>query len=165
MRKGKRYWHDVVGYNFRLTNIQAALGCAQLKHLPTICVERARVHEGYGRRLRGLNSFREQFIPDSVDAVLWAFAGRIGDDDTPVETLEERRDEAMRLMMERGIETRPGFYALNSMPPYPGPGLKNARRVAASVISLPTYPGLSDATIERICDALRAALAAVLDRA
>jgi perosamine synthetase len=165
MRKDKRYWHDVVGYNFRLTNIQAAIGCAQLKHLPAIRAERARVHRAYRRHLSGLNSFREQLIPESVDAVLWAFAGRIAGDDSTVETIEGRRDEVMRLMKEQGIETRPGFYALNSMPPYPGPNLPNSRRVAASVISLPTYPGLADEAIGRICDELRASLATVLRKA
>ena len=43
MRKGRRYWHDVVGYNFRLTNLQAAVGCGQLENLDVIISERKRV--------------------------------------------------------------------------------------------------------------------------
>ena len=52
MRKDKRYWHDVVGYNFRLTNLQAAIGCGQLEALDRIIAERRTIHDGYKAALR-----------------------------------------------------------------------------------------------------------------
>jgi perosamine synthetase len=157
MRKDRRYWHDVVGYNFRLTNMQAALGCAQLDHLEVIRAGRGRVQRTYRRCLDSLGIFEEQFFPPAVDPVLWAFAGRITDDGD-VESVEHRRDAVMAILKERGIETRPGFYALSSLPPYGTPELPISRRIAASVISLPTFPSLDEATIERICAELRSAL-------
>ena len=158
MRQDKRYWHDVVGYNYRLTNLQAALGCAQLRHLDTIRAERARVHRTYRNCLADAHNFQQQLFNEDVDALLWTFAGRIASADCDIDKLEARRDAIMHIMKERGIETRPGFYALSSLSPYNCPELPNARRIAASVISLPTYPSLADQTIERICDELRHAL-------
>jgi perosamine synthetase len=70
MRQDKRYWHDVVGYNYRLTNLQAALGCAQLRHLDTIRAERARVHRTYRNCLAGINNFQQQVFDKDVDALL-----------------------------------------------------------------------------------------------
>jgi perosamine synthetase len=162
MRQDKRYWHDVVGYNYRLTNLQAALGCAQLRHLETIRTERARVHQTYRDCLADTDNFQQQVFREGVDALLWTFAGRIEGAECDTDKLEARRDAVIGIMKERGIETRPGFYALSTLPPYGCPELPNASRVAASVISLPTYPSLADQTIERICDELRRALDLVL---
>jgi perosamine synthetase len=162
MRQDKRYWHDVVGYNYRLTNLQAALGCAQLRHLETIRTERARVHQTYRDCLADIDNFQQQVFREGVDALLWTFAGRIEGAECDIDKLEARRDAVIGIMKERGIETRPGFYALSTLPPYGCPELPNASRVAASVISLPTYPSLADQTIERICDELRRALDLVL---
>jgi perosamine synthetase len=160
MRKGKPYWHDVAGYNFRLTNVQAAIGCAQLKQLDTIRSERARVYCSYRRLLRDVKDFRGQVFTGAVDALLWAFAGQITGGDKPLCAVEARRDEVILKLREKGIEARPGFYTLGSLPPYDCKEHPNARRVAASVISLPTYPALTDKKIEKICEALDQSLRA-----
>lgn len=158
MRKGKPYWHDVAGHNFRLTNVQAAIGCAQLKELESIRSERRRVHCSYRRSLRNISGFREQVFPNTVDALLWAVAGQLTGDDVPLHSMEAQRDEVIVKMRDEGIEVRPGFYTLGSLPPYSCKEYPNARRVAASVISLPTYPALTDEKIQRICEVLEQAL-------
>lgn len=158
MRRRKPYWHEVAGYNFRLTNLQAALGCAQLKQLDTIRKERARVHHTYRRLLRDVSGFRQQVFPETVDTLLWALAGRICDNGEGLRATEDRRDRVIIKMREHGVEVRPGFYTLGSLPPYGCEDHPIACRLAASVISLPTYPALTDEKIERICSVLDDAL-------
>lgn len=64
----------------------------------------------------------------------------------------------MTEMLLDGIETRPGFFDLNQLPPYNCPPLPNARRVSAGTIALPTYVGLSNEEIDRIASSFRTRL-------
>lgn len=145
------YWHEVAGYNFRLTNLQAALGCAQLEHLEDIVRERKRLHAAYNRRLSEAGGVALQHFAADVDPVLWAFALRLDPKAYP-----QGRDAVMKQMAEREIETRPGFYPASQMRHlYPGcPPLPVCEGLGRDVISLPTYPTLKDAQLDSICDAL-----------
>jgi perosamine synthetase len=145
------YWHEVAGYNFRLTNLQAALGCAQLEHLQEIIRERKRVHDGYLRRLSGLAGIAPQRFAAAVDPVLWAFALKLDAGAYP-----QGRDAVISQLAERQIETRPGFYPASQMrhlypdcPPLPG-----CEALGSQVLSLPTYPSLKDAELDQICRSL-----------
>jgi len=153
MRKDRRYWHDVVGYNFRMTNLQAALGCAQLEKLDVIRRERQRVHQTYRQHMAGEPRIREQGFAESVEPVLWTYAVRLTD-----KGLGGLRDQIMERLDQAGIETRPGFYPLSEMPPYDCPRLPAALDIGRNVILLPTYPGLKDRTIAHICETFRSIL-------
>lgn len=153
MRQGKRYWHDVVGYNFRLTNLQAAIGCAQLEHLDDIMADRRRIHALYRDALNACAGVRLQRFSQHVDPVLWVIAALIEDDD--LSRQRSRRDRVMAAMLADGIETRPGFYALSLMPPYDAPDLPRVLAASAGIISLPTFFGLTEQQIEYICDRFR----------
>jgi perosamine synthetase len=148
MRKDKRYWHDVVGFNFRLTNLQAALGCAQLEKLDEIIADRTRIHARYRSALEDTFGIRLQEFAPEVAPVLWAMTVQLTD---AAEDIRDLRDRIMADLAADGIETRPGFYALSLMPPYDCPPLPNALRASASIISLPTFPGLADEDIDWIC--------------
>lgn len=78
MRKGKRYWHDFIGHNFRMTNLQAALGCAQLMSLDEIISERARISGAYKERLANCEGIRFQNTSPLVDPVIWVTTVIIG---------------------------------------------------------------------------------------
>ena len=150
MRQGKRYWHDVVGYNFRMTNLQAAIGCAQLEHLDAIIADRRRIHARYRNALRSVGGLRLQQFSQQVDPVLWVIAVLIEEAD--LSRQRARRDTVMEALSENGIETRPGFYALSLMPPYDAPVLPNCLMASAGIISLPTFFGMSEEQIDRVCD-------------
>jgi perosamine synthetase len=154
MRKDKRYWHDVVGYNFRLTNLQAAIGCGQLQTIDRIMAERHAIHDGYKARLSGLTGIKLQHFEKNVEPVVWVTVAQL-DDAGDVDAVRARRDEIMAGMADDGIETRPGFYDLSLLPPYGCPPLPNARRVSASTIAFPTYVGLGSDDLDRICDSFR----------
>ena len=150
MRKDKRYWHDIIGFNFRLTNFQAALGCAQLEKVNIILKERRRVYKTYSRELNSIPGVEMQHFPYEVQPVVWTVAIRI---DPP--HFKGNRDWIIRKLLEAKIETRPGFYALSLMPPYNSPPLPVSIKVSKTIITLPTYPSLTEEEIIYICGQLK----------
>lgn len=147
---GRRYWHELPGHNFRLTNLQAALGCAQLERLDSIIKERKRIHRTYTAALKGNEGLRLQTFRPEVDPVLWALAVELD----PV-AYPQGRDKVMEQLMEEGIETRNGFYAASQLPIYPDcAALPICERLANNVISLPTFASLNDQQINDISSKL-----------
>ncbi|OGB20920.1 MAG: hypothetical protein A3I66_20190 [Burkholderiales bacterium RIFCSPLOWO2_02_FULL_57_36] len=145
----RHYWHEVPGHNFRLTNMQAALGCAQLEQLDRIVSERRRVYDAYCERLTGMPGLMlQQFLPN-VDPVVWAVAVRLD----PV-VYPQGRDAVLSQMLEFGIELRPGFYAASQLDIYDCSSLPICEALAASIVSAPSFPTLTNADIDCICDRL-----------
>ena len=72
--KDKRYYHYLPGHNFRLTNIQAAVGCAQLKKIATIISERKRVYNFYSNFFKNIDGLKLQIFSPRVKPVMWTFA-------------------------------------------------------------------------------------------
>jgi perosamine synthetase len=146
----KRYWHEVAGHNFRLTNLQAALGIAQFEFLDQIILERRRVYDAYRARFDNASGLAMQYFPPEVEPVLWAMAVKLDPEAFP-----QGRDEVIsQLQTEGAIETRPGFYAASLMDLYNCPALPICEEISRQVISLPTYPSLSNEQIEFVCDRL-----------
>ena len=146
-----RYWHDVAGHNFRLTNIQAALGCAQLAHVDKISAARIRMLANYRRHLDNVDGLVTQHFGPDVEAVPWAVAVKLDPRAFP-----QGRDEVMREMQAAGIETRPGFYTPTTMKHlYRSEQLPVSDDVSASVVVLPSFCSLSEQQIETICSRLK----------
>ncbi len=147
----KRYWHIVMGYNYRMTNLQAAIGLAQLENVDWHLSQRLRVANAYKKYLSGHEiTFRMQAEPEGYHHVYWMNNVILSDE------VKLDRDEVMRRMEEKGVEMRPVFYPMHIMPPY----LDNtvsfpvAEKLGARGISLPTHAQLSDSDIKFICDSL-----------
>lgn len=146
-----RYWHEVAGHNFRLTNMQAALGCAQLEKIDRIILERKRVHLTYQACLSKVPGVTMQCFAPEVDPVVWAIAVKLDRQAYP-----QGRDMVMQQLKAAGIETRNGFYAASLMEHlYTCPKLPVCEGLSEQVISLPTYPTLGDDDIDSICAELR----------
>jgi perosamine synthetase len=150
MRENKRYWHDLVGYNYRLTNLQAALGCAQLENLDNIIAEKARIYRRYVGNLSDLPGIELQCIPTEVEAVMWTVAIKISP-----HYFKGDRDYLIAELLERNIETRPGFYPFSVMPLYHAFSLSIAESISRNVISLPSYISISDEDIDYVCKQLK----------
>lgn len=146
-----RYWHEVPGLNFRLTNLQAALGCAQLEAFDRIAGERARVRGAYLEQLSGQGGLAVQAMTPGVEPLLWAMAVRLERG-----AFEGDRDHVAARLAEQGIETRPGFYPPGPMGIYGEVDLPACERLSAEVLSLPTFPTLGDDEIEFVCGRLKA---------
>lgn len=109
----KRYWHLEVGFNYRLTNMQAALGCAQLEQLDRFLARKIEIAQQYGKALGTVDGVA---LPASLSGLLnsyWAYSIVIDFNGLGI----SRDDLAVRLD-RAGIETRPLFYPLHEMPPY-----------------------------------------------
>ena len=148
----RRYWHEVAGHNFRLTNMQAAIGCAQLAHIEAICAERQRVYAAYRAALDGQAGLALQQVTPGCDPVIWAVAVMIDPAHFPIS-----RDALIERLAARGIECRPGFYSAAEMSHLYGPAdTPVARDTARRVLSLPSSPTVSTHEIAYICDSLLA---------
>jgi perosamine synthetase len=147
----RRYWHDVAGHNFRLTNMQAALGCAQFEHIDIILDARRTMYRRYLAAMESLEGITLQCFAPDVDAAVWAIAIRLDASAFP-----QGRDRVMQQLGGAGIETRPGFYAASQMHHlYDSPTLPVCEAVAASVISLPSFPSITEQQIQIVVQSLR----------
>ena len=147
----KKYWHEVAGHNFRLTNMQAALGCAQLEKIDQITVERSRVYDSYKANLSKIDGIKMQKYSDNVEPLVWVVGLTLDSSAYP-----QGRDQLIIQLKEKGIETRPGFYSANTMPHLYGDlKLPICQSLSDSVISLPSSPILKNEEIHYICEALK----------
>lgn len=151
----RRYWHDRLGFNYRMTNIAAAIGCAQIERLEATLKRKKAIAALYRARLSGLD-VEFQKPAAGVDSSEWL-----------VSLLLPRgadRDRTMDAMRARGVDSRPVFYCSHHLPMYAsaqpsnGGDLTVAEDIAARGISLPSFPSMTDDMVERVCDALEAAL-------
>lgn len=150
----RRYWHPILGYNYRMTNIAAAIGLGQIEMLDFHLAERRRVAKRYLEQLRPLEAAGLLRLPvqmDGYDNTYWLFSAVLttGGD--------ERRASIMRQLAEEyGIETRPFFVPMHRLPMYSSvQSFPNTEFLAAHGMNFPTYTGLRDSEIDEICSAVQ----------
>jgi len=148
----RRYWFPIVGYNYRLTNIQAAIGLAQFERIDWLVGRRREVADSYAEALRDLPltlPAEESWAKN----VYWLYSVLVGEG--------QDRDLLMQGLSEEGVETRPFFHPLHLMPPYLAGGqtFPVTTSLAARGISLPSSASLSGEDIARVADTLRRLLA------
>jgi perosamine synthetase len=134
----RRYWHPEVGFNFRLTNLQAALGVAQLERLPALLERKAEIGRRYTAALRSVPGVVLQRPRAGGSSSWWMFTILLDEAfGLGPEALGDR-------LLERGIQTRPGLNPIHAMPPYAdGRRRPVAERLARGTLSLPSAATLS----------------------
>ena len=135
----KRYWHDVVGYNYRMTNMQAALGVAQIEQLSNIIEKKLAIMDAYNKLLKGKCYVKKlPFAAPNVIHSNWLYTIMID-----IESI----DILSTNMLSKGVEIRRVFYPLHLMPPYQSYGnaenMQNSIKLAKYGISLPSSASLS----------------------
>lgn len=145
----RRYWHPVVGYNYRMTNIAAAIGLAQLEKVEWQLQRRQEVRSWYREVLGNVRGLEFQSEMQWAKHVWWMFSVIIAG------TYSVTVDEVMTRMQARGIETRPIVFPIHQLPPYLksvlGEKFPVADRIARFGINLPTWAGLTRDDIGHIC--------------
>jgi len=151
MDKKRRYWHNDIGYNYRMTNLQAAVGCAQLERIHTFIEKKRWVHKQYNTRLADTGCLLPDDIPPAK-IVFWLYTLLL-----PEGTEARQRDELIKHLADENIDSRPVFYPVPDMPPYKmfTRPLPNAARISKRGITLPSHQSLSESDIERICQQIR----------
>ncbi len=147
--KEKKYFHVLPGANFRLSNVQAAIACAQLKDFDAIRAERERVSMRYEQLLGEFSGVTLQRDNEGVRQLPWAVAVRLSPAYYP-----QGRDVVITDLDRAGIEVRPGFYPASVHPYLRATPLPVADLLAAQVIVLPTFPELSDEAIDYVAETL-----------
>jgi perosamine synthetase len=154
MDPNHRYWFNVVGFNYRMTNIQAAIGVAQMENIDVVIANREQLARWYDKALAPLSD--KIVLPTQATwakHAYWMYTIFLRD------VGEQERDAVMRMLDNEGIETRPVFYPMHIMPPYKE---ENAYPVAdlwaQRGINLPTHLMLTEDDVQRIADNLSAAL-------
>jgi perosamine synthetase len=149
--KSKRYYHYLPGHNFRLTNVQASIGCAQLNKINKIIIDRKRIYQSYQKEFKNVSGLKLQKLTTGVKPVMWTL-GILLD---PKKF--KNRDKIIKLMKKKNIETRNGFYSPNRMPLYKNcntSNLKNAEMLSRNVICLPYFTSLKQKDIKYISKTL-----------
>lgn len=149
----QHFWHPIIGYNYRMTNLQAAIGCAQLQSLEKRIENYRMVGREYASSLK--EKFGSHVTPHPEmpwsRCVFWMYT-------LLIDSLDPIKRERLRsYLAEEGIETRPIFYPISKLPPYQGDAEMsnpNAISISNKGISLPTYEGLESTDIDVITNAL-----------
>ena len=146
----RRYWHDVLGFNYRMTNIAAAIGLAQMERFDAILVRKRAIANQYRQEALNL-PVTFQVVDPGVTSSEWLVSLLLP------ESID--RERLMAVMDFEGVETRPVFYPAHHMPMHHrDERFPLAESIATRGLSLPSYPALSDADISRVMDTLANAL-------
>ena len=143
----REYWHDTLGFNYRMTNIQAAIGLAQFEQLETFLKKKREISDWYKKYLKDLPiEFHEEMGP--VKHTYWMNSILIES--------SVLRQKLRDFMKEKGIETRPTFYPIHTMPIYSERYEKHpvAEDIALRGMNIPSYPGLEEDDIKNICSVI-----------
>jgi perosamine synthetase len=144
LAKHRQYWHDVIGYNYRMTNICAALGLAQLERADKLIAQKREIARLYQEGLAGLPVTLHQESPDTFHS-FWMCSILVDD--------PSQRDSLREALENAGIETRPLFNPVHTMPMYAGKFQRHpvAESLGWRGINLPSWPGLTEEQILDIC--------------
>src|SRR5262245_43577525 len=151
----RRYYFPVTGFNFRLTNVAAAILCGQMERREAIITARRAIYAKYNELLAQVPGVRLQPLAPWAELSPWMYACLIDED-----VFGCTRDDVMSQLSAAGIETRPMFIPLHTLPPYRseskarGEHLPVTDRLGAQGIMLPTYNTLTASDIERVVSAV-----------
>ncbi|MBI4355794.1 MAG: DegT/DnrJ/EryC1/StrS family aminotransferase [Candidatus Omnitrophica bacterium] len=146
----RHFYHPVIGYNYRMTNLQAAIGVAQVERLRQLLTLRRRHARRYARGLAGVPHLTLPSSAAWADHVYWMYAVLVH----PQSGFS--RDRFMRALAREGIETRPFFPPVHRQPPYrTNRRLPVVEAVCARGVTLPSGATLTEGEIDRVCRVIR----------
>ena len=144
MSPTRRYFHEERGFNYRITNLQAALGVAQLERIEDFLARRAEIMNWYHAEIATTDSIRLNRVKNWAKSAFWMIC-------LEVDWLDEsRRDLLMQKLKARGIDTRPYFCTMSSMPMYKQQPLPISARKSQTGLNLPSYFELTKQEVQRV---------------
>jgi perosamine synthetase len=150
LAEGREYWHDLVGYNYRMTNLCAAIGLAQLDKLDKILELKTSIAEFYFEEFAN-TSIRFQSINSSDRSSHWMCSILCASD--------EDRENVRRQLSNNQIETRPLFFPVHTMEMYKtGESLPVAEMLNRRGLNLPSFPGLNLDELKLIANIVKSAI-------
>ncbi len=151
MSTKRRYWHDVIGYNYRMTNIQAALGVAQMGKIGRIIKRKKEIAKQYEKHLKNIPGITLPTEMPWANSVYWLYTIMIDEGIVGISI-----DQIMASLKEAKIDSRPVFPPIHKQPVYKtDQELPVAENISSSGISLPSAPEIRDEDIAGICEVIR----------
>ncbi len=144
MSPQRRYFHEERGYNYRITNLQAALGVAQLERIDEFLDRRTEIMSWYRAEIATTDGVRLNRVKNWAKSAFWMICLEVDRFD------ETGREAFMQALKARGIDSRPYFCAMSSLPMYRQKPLAVAERKAQIGLNLPSYYELTKADVQRI---------------
>jgi perosamine synthetase len=146
MSKEKRYWHPEMGFNFRMTNLQAALGCAQLERAEELMQKRQTIFDWYSYYLADCPGISLNRTAGWATNAYWLMYLQVEGMD------EARRGKFMAKLKEQGVDSRPFFYPMSDMPYLADNAINTpvTHKVYQEGINLPTYFDLTEEEVAYI---------------
>lgn len=159
MSPTRRYWHEEIGFNYRLTNIQAAIGVAQLERIDSFVNRKRRIAALYEMQLADIEWLQLPSEPKDDHSLnsYWLYTVVL----KPKHI--QRRDKILSILKNHAIEARPVFFPMHRMPPYAkyakiDEDYSTSSYLSDGGISLPSSVSVTEAEIKRVCEVLRSAL-------
>lgn len=148
MSPSRRYWHGEIGFNYRMTNLQAQVGLAQLDRLPRILARKRRIAAWYRQALAGVPVELPPTVP-GTENIHWMFSVVLPP------SRRTPRDRVARELWRRGFDSRPFFVPLPELPPYrTAEPFPVASLLSRRGLNLPSGPLLRRRQIRAVRDAL-----------
>jgi perosamine synthetase len=154
-RRDQRFLHNELGYNFRMTNLQAAIGLAQVEQIENHIQRKRRMAAAYGERLRPIKGIQLPVERAGVKNVYWMY-GVVLDD-----KIRMNAAELGARLKEQGVDTRPFFMGMHEQPVlrelglFAGESYPVTERIARRGLYLPSGLGLKEAEIDQVCEAMK----------
>jgi len=152
MSKERKYYHEVVGFNYRMTNMQAAIGVAQLEHIDEILGWRSELEEKYRKAFAGISGVRMQGS-DFVDRkkIAWLVSVLVD---------EDKRDMILQKLKDNNIDARAFFIPLSEMEIYKNyaENCVKSKKISKMGLNLPTTYEINESKIEKIVHIIKEAL-------
>jgi perosamine synthetase len=153
MDPNRRYWHGEIGFNYRITNLQAALGVAQLERLDEFLARKRAIAAAYRAGLEDIPGVILQEEAAWVSSSWWMTTLRINDGHGV------DRDELAARLRTDGVDSRPAFVPVHLLPPYRQQGpLPVAEAVGSEGLSLPSGTSLTDSELDYVIASVRGAV-------
>jgi len=155
----RRFYHEELGFNFRMTNMQAALGLAQLERIDEIVARKHWIGREYTRRLRDIGGLQLPVEEPWARNVYWMY-GIVLSEETSMNAYQFAQE-----LRDYGVDTRPFFLGMHEQPVFHKLGLFHdesypvARRLARQGLYLPSGLALTEEQLEQVCVAVREVLA------
>jgi len=154
----RRFYHEDLGFNFRLTNIQAALGLAQLERIEQIIEKKRQMGSEYTERLESVAGLQLPVEKSWARNVYWMYGVVLK------ESTGMNADQFASKLREKGVETRPFFLGMHEQPVFHKRGLfrderyPTAERIARQGLYFPSGLALTPEQLSQVCDAVKEVL-------
>jgi perosamine synthetase len=153
MSATRRYFHEERGFNYRMTNLQAALGLAQLERIDEFLQARNQIMDWYRSAIHTSEQVRLNRVKNDSESAYWMVCLEVDWFD------EANKATFVKALRDLGIDTRPYFCNVSAMPMYqrePAPVAKLKSRIG---LNLPTYSEMTIAEVGRVASAVNDTLA------